>query len=138
MKEYKRDDGCCIAGRTAGFTLVEIMLVVVIIGLLAGVAVVAVAGKTKRAAIAATRMSIKAVESALDSFEVDNGAYPNSIQELLDDTGQPTWNGPYLKGGPATDGWNQPIQYTKTGERTYRLVSGGPDKMVGSSDDLTN
>lgn len=126
------------AGR-AGFTLVEIMLVVVIIGMLAGVAVVGVAGRAKRAAIMATRQTIAATGTALDAFEVDNGVFPNSLNELVQSTGMETWQGPYIRDGKVpTDAWNQPIQYSKTGDTTYKLVSGGPDKQIGGSDDITN
>jgi general secretion pathway protein G len=122
---------------SAGFTLVEVMLVVVILGILATVAVVATSGKTKRASIAATRATISAVGAALDAFEVDNGTYPNSLQELISDTGNATWQGPYLKSKslPA-DAWGNALSYSKS-DNSYELVSSGPDG-TRSGDDITN
>lgn len=122
--------------RRAGFTLVELMLVVVIIGFLATVAVVATKGKTKRAAIAASRATIGAVGVALDGFEVDMGTYPASLQELITGSGNPAWNGPYLKSRLPKDAWGNDIQYSR-GEDGYELKSLGPDG-VSSGDDLTN
>jgi len=122
----------------AGFTLVEVMLVVVILGILATVAVVATRGRTKDAAISATRASIAAYSTAVDSFEVDNGVYPNSLDELITDTGHPTWHGPYMKGGRLTgDSWGRPLQYSKT-DKDYKIISAGPDGSFGGPDDITN
>lgn len=126
------------AGRTtAGFTLVEIMLVVVILGILATVAVVATGGKSKRASIAATRASIAAISTAVDAFEVDNGTYPATLQELITNTGRTTWQGPYLKGGTMpTDAWGNSFDYSRS-ENSYLIKSGGPDGQIGSGDDIT-
>ncbi len=122
---------------SAGFTLVEVMLVVVILGILAGVAVVAMGGKTKRASIAATRTTIAAIATAIDAFEVDNGTYPGSLQDLISSTGSSTWQGPYLQGKSVpADAWGNAVGYSKSGN-SYELVSSGPDG-VRSGDDITN
>lgn len=134
-RETRRNLGTEI-NRRSGFTLVELMLVVVIIGFLATVAVVATGGKTKRAAIAASRATIEAVSVALDGFEVDMGTYPASLQELLTSNGNSAWNGPYLKNRLPKDAWGNDIQYGR-GEDGYELKSFGPDG-VSSGDDLTN
>lgn len=122
---------------TAGFTLVEVMLVVVILAIMASVAMVATRGKTQKASIAATRTSISAVSTALDNFEVDNGVYPNSLRELMSDTGHATWDGPYLKGSALpSDAWGRELQYSKTSSGDYQVLSMGPDGVKGGSDDL--
>jgi general secretion pathway protein G len=125
-------------GSRAGFTLIEVMLVVVILGILATIAVVATRGRTTEASIAATRATIGGVATALDAFEVDNGTYPNSLNELVNDTGNATWRGPYLRSGrlPA-DAWAGQLTYSKS-NNGYKLVSAGPDKQFGSGDDITN
>ena len=121
----------------AGFTLIEIMLVIVILGMLVAVAGVAVKNKTKRAGVVATRTTLAAISSALDAYEVDMGVYPSSLQELLTSNGNSSWQGPYLKGKELpVDAWGNQIQYTKQ-EDSYELRSLGPDG-VSSSDDITS
>ena len=121
-----------------GFTLVEILLVVAILGILAGVAVVNLKGRTKTASISATRTSIKAIETAIDTYEVDNGIYPQSLQNLITKGNENNWNGPYLKDGRMpTDAWGNEFSYSGQGD-TYKLSSAGPDGQAGSADDITN
>jgi len=124
--------------RRQGFTLVEILLVVAILGILAGVAVVGLGNRTKNANIAAARTSIKAIQTAIDIYEVDNGAYPATLQALLTKTSENNWNGPYIRDGRMPiDPWGSEFGYTLKGD-TYEIKSAGPDKQMGSADDLTN
>jgi general secretion pathway protein G len=122
----------------AGFTLVEVLLVVVILGILASVVVVSVGGKQKGAMIKATRASIAAICTAVDLYEVDTGKYPSSLQSLISGSGEPNWNGPYLKGGLPADAWGTPFAFAMKGDNSYEIRSGGPDKQVGSEDDITS
>ena len=122
----------------AGFTLVEILLVVAILGILAGVAVVSLKGRTKTASIQATRTSIQAIGTAIDTYEVDNGIYPQSLQNLLTKGNESNWNGPYMKDGRMPkDAWGVDFSYSLQGEN-YKLSSAGPDGQAGSADDITN
>lgn len=122
----------------AGFTLVEILLVVAILGILAGVAVVSLKGRTKTASISATRTSIAAIGTAIDTYEVDNGVYPQSLQGLLTKGNENNWNGPYLKDGRMPkDAWGNDFSYSLQGD-SYKLSSAGPDGQQGSADDITN
>jgi general secretion pathway protein G len=129
-------------GRSArcaqGFTLIEVLLVVVIIGILIGVAVPKLSGRVKQAQIQGTRESIRAVALALDVYEVDIGRYPGALQNLLTSSGEINWNGPYLKDGRMPqDAWGIDIQYAPR-ENGYELRSAGPDNQMGSGDDITN
>lgn len=122
----------------SGFTLIEVLLVVVIIGILVGVVAPKFAGRAKQARIQGTRMTIKAVSTALDVYEVDNGKYPGSLQNLLSQSGELNWQGPYLKDGRMPlDTWGLELRYTaqNTG---YKISSAGPDGQMGSADDITN
>ena len=122
----------------AGFTLVEILLVVAILGILAGVAVIGIGGKTKKANIQATRTSISVVQTAVGMYEVDNGAYPASLQNLLTKGGENNWNGPYIQNGRMPkDAWNNDFQYTPK-EGGVEIRSAGPDQQMGTEDDITN
>jgi general secretion pathway protein G len=116
-----------------GFTLVEIMLVVAIIGILAALVIPKIAGKSEQARETAAHADIQGgIKSAIDQFEVDTGRYPSSLQDLLQ---QPRngngWHGPYLD--PAilpTDPWGNAYLYQFPGKHNptgYDLWSGGPD-----------
>jgi len=122
----------------AGFTLVEILLVVAILGILAGVAVIGTTGKTKKVNIAATRTTISAVLTAVDMYEVDNGGYPASLQNLLTKGSENNWNGPYIRDGHMPkDAWGNDFQYTPK-EGSVEIRSAGPDTQMGTADDITN
>jgi general secretion pathway protein G len=131
----------------AGFTLIELMLVVVIIGALAAMVVPRLAGRSEEARRGIAEADIKGnVSLALRLYEVDNGRYPSTEQGLTalqtKPNGAPTpknWKGPYLEQEP-TDPWGQPYQYKYPGSHPpfdYDLSSLGPDGTT-SDDDISN
>jgi len=132
--------------RNKGFTLIELMLVVIIIGVLVSMVMPRLTGRTQQAKIAAAKADIEAnVALALDLFEVDNGRYPSSEEGLEALLKEPSsvenWNGPYLKKKkkPA-DPWGNPYIYKSPGTHNmqdYDLQSYGPDG-VESEDDINN
>lgn len=120
-----------------GFTLVELLLVVAILGILATVVVVNFTGKQVDAMIKATRGSIANISTAIDMYEVDTGQLPNSLNGLSQSSGEPNWNGPYLRGGLPADAWGTPFQYTLKSAKSYEVRSAGPDRQPGNDDDIT-
>jgi general secretion pathway protein G len=124
------------------FTLVEIMLVVAILGILAALVIPRIAGKSEEARVTRTQADIKGgIKTALDEFEVDNGFYPSSLQDLLTPPhNAKNWHGPYLDQAPL-DGWNAPYLYAFPGKHNptgYDLWSAGPDSKSGDQDDIGN
>jgi general secretion pathway protein G len=131
--------------RTRGFTFIEIMLVVLIIGVLMAVVVPKMTGRAKSAKISATKASIRGTSVALQAFEVKAGRFPTSeegLQALVDkpgDLNEDEWDGPYLEETPR-DSWNQEFIYKSPGDqnRDFDLISKGPDKAEGTDDDISN
>ena len=130
----KRNDE--IARKDAGFTLIEILLVVVIIGILAAVAVPWLGGRVGQSQIAAARAGVGAISTAIDLYETDNGKLPESLQNLITKGSEPNWNGPYIrKAEGLKDPWGVEYQFTKQGN-VYTVASAGPDGSFGSADDV--
>ena len=133
--------------RASGFTLIELMLVIVIIAALAAMVVPRLAGRTEQARTTAASADIKGnLTLALRLYEVDNGRYPTTEQGLQALIAKPTsppapnnWKGPYIEQQP-TDPWGKPYVYRYPGghpPRDYDLFSYGPDG-VESEDDIAN
>ena len=115
-----------------GFSLLEMMLVVVIIGLLASVVVFNVAGQGDRARISTTKAKISQVKNAIDSFRIDKGNLPANLSELTAGTT------PLLDRVP-DDAWDNALYYSprKTADgKHYTLISAGKDGEIGTEDDI--
>ena len=130
--------------RQGGFTLVEMLLVLVILATLAAIVVPKFAGRSEQARITAAQTQIANLEIVLDSFEVDNGTYPKGSNGLRDLVEQPSyaknWRGPYIEEIPL-DPWGNAYLYEYPGKRNsqgFDLVSMGPDGSSGGGDDITN
>ena len=129
-----------------GFTLVELLLVLTILGILAALVIPKFSGRTEQARNTAAQTQISNFGTALDQFEVDCGYYPKGKSGLNDLLVQPrdaqNWHGPYLKIDVIPlDPWQQPYTYECPGKHnpaSYDLISGGPDGRIGSDDDICN
>ena len=123
-----------------GFTLIEILVVVVIIAVLAAVVVPNVIGRIKDAKQSAAIANIKSFDDAIDQFKLDTGSPPPSLDALTTNPGTPKWNGPYFKGASTIpqDPWGHPYLYKIPGDngRDYDISSAGPDEQPGTADDI--
>ena len=124
------------------FTLVEILLVVVIIGILAALVIPRIAGSSERARVTAATTDINGgIKSALGAYEVDNGFYPRSLQDLImAPSTAKNWHGPYLDRLPQ-DPWGNAYVYYFPGKHSassYDLLSVGPDGKEGTDDDVVS
>ena len=140
MNAIRRD-----VSRRGGFSLIELLLVLVILAILAAVVVPKFTGRSEQAREAAAKTDIAQMETALDAFEVDAGRYPDSTEGLGALITPPqnvkAWKGPYLKRDVAKDPWGQPYVYRFPGQNNvtgYDLFSTGKDQREGGNDDITN
>lgn len=131
------------AARQSGFTLLELLVVMVIIGLLAGYVGPKYFAQIGKSEIKATRAQIDALEKALDQYRLDTGHYPSTEQGLAALTAKPDndarWDGPYLKKNVPDDPWGHPYQYKSPGEHgEYDLYSLGKDGQPGGSNEMAD
>ncbi|MBW1914666.1 MAG: type II secretion system major pseudopilin GspG [Deltaproteobacteria bacterium] len=135
----------CILHSEKGFTLIEVILVMVIITILASVVVPKFTKRSEEARISAANADIASLEVALDAFEIDTSRYPTTIEGLQALVEPPTnivnWKGPYIKRGVPNDPWGIPYEYEEPGRNNtygYDLYSSGPDLREGGDDDIDN
>jgi general secretion pathway protein G len=129
--------GRTTAGRDDGFTLVEILVVITIIGLIMGLVGPRVLSYLNESKVKAAAIQIQSFSSALDLFYLDLGRYPTSSEGLAALVQRPAgssgWNGPYLKSASVpNDPWGHPYKYRSPGDHgPFEIVSLGSDGKEG-------
>ncbi len=134
--------------RSGGFTFIEILVVLVILALIAGIVGTQLLGEAEKAKADASRIQMKSLESALDLYRLHNSTYPTTEQGLEALIRPPevgripkNWQGPYLNSNSVpTDGWDNPFVYSSDG-KTVTIISLGADGLEGGTEldaDISN
>jgi len=133
-----------------GFSMIELMAVVIIIGMLSGLVGMAVMGRLEKAKLKTTQVQINQLSTALDQFKMDNGFYPSTEQGLESLIDEPTvgrspknyQDGGYLsRRALPKDPWSMQYNYRQPGiqnQGSFDLWSNGPDEQEGTEDDINN
>ncbi len=134
--------------RLRGFTLIEILVVIIVLGLLAALVGPRILGRVSEAKSATARTQIELLGMALDNYRLDNGSYPSTEQGLDALQTKPTrepiplnWRGPYLKKAVPLDPWGRPYSYMSPGEHSpsgYDLYTLGRDGQPGGEDEAAD
>ncbi len=124
----------------SGFTLLELLVVMVIIGLLAGYVGPKYFAQIGKSEVKSARAQLDGLGKALDQYRLDTGHYPNTEQGLAAlnarPSNEPKWEGPYMQKNVPLDPWGKPYQYKQPGEHSeYDLYSYGKDGQPGGSGD---
>jgi len=127
----------------SGFTLLELLVVIIVLGLLAGLVAPQIFGRVGEAKVTTARTQMSLIGTALDSYRLDNGGYPTTEQGLRALREKPTrdpvpsnWKGPYLRKEVPLDPWDRPYDYRSPGSRNptaYDLATLGRDGKEGGT-----
>ena len=124
----------------AGFSLIEILLVVGIIAFLATMVATNVIGQSEKAKVTNAKTGVRSVAAKASSYYLDTGSAPGSIDDLLTKPGNaPNWNGPYITAEQSKDPWGTPYVLKSPGEHTdMDVMSYGSDKQAGGADNAAD
>lgn len=128
-----------------GFTLIELIVVIVVLGLLAGLVAPQIFGRVSEAKTVTARTQMELLSAALDGYRLDNGGYPSTAQGLSALAERPgtapvptSWRGPYLRKAMPLDPWGRAYIYAAPGQRNpsgFDLSSLGRDGIAGGADE---
>lgn len=133
MRMTKMEPGRPAPARNRGFSLLELSLVIAIMGILMAVAAWNLMGGANDAKVQATKASMRTIQTALETYQVNNNAFPPSLNAIIPSK---------LKSGSELDAWDNPFYYQPVGkpgarpEEGFTLISMGPDGQAGTEDDI--
>ena len=118
---------------SGGFTLVELLLVLVILALIGGLVLPGIIGKAEGAKAKAAASQVSRLSMAVESFYLDTGATPDSLEQLVQEPGSVAgWNGPYVKASSLKDPWGREYEYRYPGDHgDFDIFSLGADGQPG-------
>ncbi len=122
--------------RQGGFTLVELLLVLVILALIAGLVLPGIIGKAESAKAKAASSQISRISMSVEHFYLDTGNTPSSLEDLVNEPANARgWNGPYIKRSLLKDPWGRDYQYRAPGDHgDFDIQSFGADGQRGGED----
>ena len=122
--------------KISGFTMIELLIVIVILGLLASLVAPKMFSKVDSSKIKTAATQMQMLETSLDTYRLDMGKYPQALVELRQ-SNEKNWDGPYLPKNVPLDPWGNPYVYKTPGEdgALYYLASLGKDGQTGGEDD---
>ena len=126
-----------------GFTLVELLLVLVILALIAGLVLPGIIGKAESAKVRAAASQISRISMSVETFYLDTGNTPESLSDLVNEPANASgWNGPYIKTSTLKDPWGREYEYRNPGEHgdfdIYSLGADGQRGGEGKNADITS
>lgn len=122
--------------RRHSFTLIEIMIVVMIIGMLAALVGPNIVGNLDKSRVKSTKAQLVSVKNAVQQYYMDMSTYPTRLDELITNPGNEKWDGPYLEAKSIPkDGWGNEFQYSVPGQDNmpFDIISYGGDKSSGGT-----
>ena len=122
--------------RRHSFTLIEIMIVVIIIGMLAALVGPNIVGNLDKSRVKSTKAQLVSVKNAVQQYYMDMSTYPTRLDELITNPGNEKWDGPYLEAkNIPKDGWGNEFQYSVPGQDNmpFDIISYGGDKSSGGT-----
>ena len=137
MNRHPTERRVCVRG----FTLLELLVVILIIGLLTGIVAPRFLSQIGRSETTTAKAQIANFDKALESFRIDMGRYPTEAEGLkalvIAPGGDPRWRGPYMKDDIPNDPWGTPYAYhcPSTRGKDFDIVSLGRDRAVGGTGD---
>jgi len=119
-----------------GFTLVELLLVLVILALIGGLVLPGIIGKAEGAKWKAAGSQVSRLSMAVESYYLDTGSTPDNLEQLVTESGDTSgWNGPYVKPSSLKDPWGRDYDYQYPGEHgDFDIISFGADGQPGGED----
>lgn len=133
MKNVRSATGRPAAYAQRGFTLVELLLVLMILALIGGLVLPGIIGKAEGAKVKAAASQVSRLSMAVESYYLDTGTTPDALQQLVENTGNDKgWNGPYVKPSSLKDPWGKEYEYVFPGEHgEFDIFSLGADGQPG-------
>ncbi len=118
-----------------GFSLIEVLVVMTILAVIFGMVVTNVGKSAEKAKHKEAQIMVKKIDQAVQMFNLDTGAYPDSLEDLINDTGAAMWDGPYIKEKELKDPWGEQYLYSTQSQhgQSFDVYSYASDKSPGGS-----